>query len=167
METRGKDFMVSMGFCRRVAGDLRVTLDAAEIETGIHGLKAYAVTLKHVAMFVLKVTEALPALRAISEEAEDFYDAKAPDFINHSSVDRMKNPSEEDDLLIVLGTANAIQAEMNDFFQKTCELGAEVLEDKAIDLLMDSFKNVREMLEMLDFISPEAVKFYEDAEAAS
>ena len=167
METRGKDFMVAMGFCRRVAGDLRVTLDAVEIEVPMPGVRAYALTIKDAAAFMLKVTDALLMLRDISGEAEDFYDEKAPEFIDHSSVERMKNPSEEDDLLIVLGTANAIQAEMNKLFMKTYELNVAGKEDEATELLLVGFKNIKEMLVMLGFVSPAAVEFYEGAKATT
>lgn len=167
METRGKDFMVAMGFCRRVAGDLRVTLDAVEIEAPMPGVRAYALTIKDAAAFMLKVTEALLMLRDISQEAKDFYDENVQDFLDHTSVERMENPSEEDDLLAVLGTANAIQAEMNKLFMETYELNVAGKEDGATKLLLVGFKNVKEMLGMLDFISPAAIKFYEDTKAAT
>ena len=167
METRGKDFMVAMGFCRRVAGDLRVTLDAVEIEAPMPGVRAFAITIKDAAKFMLEVTEALLMLRDISQEAKDFYNENAPDFIDRTGVERTKNPSEEDDFVVVLGTANAIQAEMNKLFMETYELNVAGKEDEATELLLVGFKNIKEMLGMLDFISPAAIKFYEYSKAAT
>ena len=167
METRGKDFMVAMGFCRRVAGDLRVTLDAVEIEVPMPGVRAYALTIKDAATFMLKVTDALPALHDISQEAKAFYDEMAPDFIDKTGVERMQNPSEEDDLVAILGAANTVQTEMNKLFRITYELVKAGRNEEATDFMLTSFGHIKELLGILDYVSPEAVRFYEDTKAAT